>query len=482
MKLLPEIKGHSTTWGHKASYWSYAIGMIFYYTIVGSYFNTYLIMQGIPLTTIGLVFLLVKIWDAVNDPLFAYIFDKIQFKGKRKEKCLPWMRIACLLMPLASIAAFNMPGEMSMTGKIIWFAATYILWDAGYTICDVPFFAMSTTMTTNMDERNFLFSWARVFHGAGTLFTTTLMTLMVGEKMNFSFGRAAIITCGVAFLFTLPICFFGREKYAVAEEDPNAPEKQKFTFRQMWIYLKSNKYLTMMYACQVLTSSFSIGAAVGMLGTYYIYGSVSWTVVNTWLSMIPGPVLGLVLPLLLKKFDRFGMYISCLLFCLAVNIFNFVSYYLGWQTIPFAISIACITAIPSTLSGLLGYTFTLDALEYGRYKTGIDAAGINFAVQTFSAKLPSAINTALSAFITSLTSFVIYEVDVISELDHLPQPEGALDQIWSIGAVGLIFNAITCVILLCFYKLRSKDAAIMAKYNAGEITREECDAQLSRRY
>ncbi len=480
--IIPQIKGHTSTWGEKISYWSYAIGMIFYYTIVGSYFNTYLIMQGIPLATIGVVFLIVKIWDAVNDPLFAYFFDKIQFKGKRKEKCLPWMRIASILMPLASIAAFNMAGNLSMAGKVAWFAITYVLWDMSYTVCDVPFFAMSTTMTTNMDERNFLFSWARVFHGFGNLCTTTLMTLMVGELVNFSFGKAAVITCGIAFLFTLPICFFGKEKYAAVSEDPNAPEKQPFSFKQMFTYLKANKYLTMMYACQILTATFGIGAAVGMMGTYYIYGSVSWTVVQTWLNMIPGPVLGLVLPFLLKKFDRFKMYISCLLFCLAVNTFNFAAYYLGWQTIPFAITIACITAIPGTLHGLLAFTFTLDALEYGRYKTGIDAAGINFAVQTFSAKIPSAFNTALSAFVTSLTTFVVYEVDVLSELDHLPQPEGAIDQIWSIGAIGLIFNAITCAILLCFYKLKSKDAAIMAKYNAGEITREECDAQLSRKY
>lgn len=477
---LPQPKGHITTWGQKVSYWSYAIGMIFYYTIVGSYFNTYLIMQGIPLPTIGVVFLIVKIWDVVNDPLFAYIFDKFKFTGKRKERCLPWMRLACLLMPLASMAAFNMPGQMSMAGKIAWFAGTYVFWDMGYTICDVPFFAMSTTMTTNMDERNFLFSWARVFHGAGTLFTTTLMTLMVGELVNFSFGKAAVITCGIAFVFTLPICFFGREKYAV---EPDAPQKQKFTVKQMFTYLKANKYLTLMYACQILSSTFAISAAVGMLGTYYIYGSVSWTVIQTWLNMIPGPVLGLLMPFLLKKWDRFGMYITCMIFCLAVNTFSFVAYYLGRQTIPFAITIACVTAIPGTLQGLLGYTFTLDALEYGRYKTGIDATGINFAVQTFSAKIPGAFNTAISAFVTSLTTFVVYEVDTLSELDALPpQPEGALDQIWAIGAIPLFFTAITVVLLLRFYKLRSRDAAVMARYNAGEITREECDAQLSRVY
>jgi hypothetical protein len=45
-------------------------------------------------------------------------------------------------------------------------------------------------------------------------------------------------------------------------------------------------------------------------------------------------------------------------------------------------------------------------------------------------------------------------------------------------------RTVPCVpaLLLCFYKLRSKDAAIMAKYNAGELTREEADAMMSRKY
>ena len=42
--------------------------------------------------------------------------------------------------------------------------------------------------------------------------------------------------------------------------------------------------------------------------------------------------------------------------------------------------------------------------------------------------------------------------------------------------------AISLVLLLAFYKLRSKDVAIMAKYNAGELTREEADSLMSRKY
>ena len=62
-----------------------------------------------------------------------------------------------------------------------------------------------------------------------------------------------------------------------------------------------------------------------------------------------------------------------------------------------------------------------------------------------------------------------------------PQPDkGKLFRIprrW-IGAVG----GIAAAVVWSFYRLTSADAALMAKYNSGEITKEECDQALSRKY
>ena len=472
---------YTTTFAERGSFWLYGIGMIFYYTIVGSYLNTFLLLQGIDLGTIAIVMLLVKVWDAVNDPLFAYIFDKIKFK---KEKCMPWLRIAAVIMPLASMAVFNMPIDWSHTGKVIWFAATYVLWDMAYTVCDVPFFSMTTTMTTDMNERNLLFSWARVFHGAGTLLCTTMMTWMVGENCGMSFGKASILTCAAGAVFTLPLIFIGKERYAVAPQK-DGESGNAFTLNEMFSYLKQNKYLTIMYACQILTSMCNTTAAAGMVGTYYLYGQTSFGIITTWLNMIPAPVLGMLLPWILKKFDRFKLYMTCNMVMFAWGILGLIAYFGGFLTVSFAIVGAIVTAIPDTIRGLLGYMFTLDALEYGKYKTGIDATGINFAVQTFSAKIPGSVSTALGAFLLSMTSFVLVEADSIAALANsgIVQTQQAITEMYLVITLpNLIGCAVAYTVLLCCYKLRSRDVALMAKYNAGEISREECDAQLSRKY
>lgn len=109
--------------------------------------------------------------------------------------------------------------------------------------------------------------------------------------------------------------------------------------------------------------------------------------------------------------------------------------------------------------------------------------GINFAVQTFSAKFPGAIASALGVWLLSLTSFVLVEANSIADLANFTQTEAAITEMWLVTQLpGLIATVISYTLLFCFYKLRSKDVAIMAKYNAGELTREEADAMMSRKY
>ena len=45
-----------------------------------------------------------------------------------------------------------------------------------------------------------------------------------------------------------------------------------------------------------------------------------------------------------------------------------------------------------------------------------------------------------------------------------------------------VFVLVIAMVIWSFYKLNDKDVQIMAKCNAGEITKEEAEQQLSRKY
>ena len=106
--MKPNPPGYMTTPKERKSYWTYFVGQNAYYYITASFISTYLAMQGIDLTKVALVLLIVKIWDAINDPLFGFLFDRIEFKSGQKS--LPWLRVSTALMPIVTIAIFSIPG------------------------------------------------------------------------------------------------------------------------------------------------------------------------------------------------------------------------------------------------------------------------------------------------------------------------------------------------------------------------------------
>ncbi len=477
---LPTIKVKGEVpFKERLSYWSFGAGMLVFYQIVASFLNSYIIMQGIEPIKVAGIILAVKVWDAINDPLFAFIFDRIKFK---KEKCLPWLRIAAIVMPFASIAFFNMPGDWSEGAKLTWFAVTYVLWDFCFTINDIPFYSMSTTMTLDTNERDTIYNIARVFNGGGYFLVQIVMTYLVSEACGMSYGLAALIICCIGLPFIVPLCFICKERHAVSQK---SQQEGKYTLKQMWNFLKGNKYLTIMYACQILSGLLATGGAAGLLGTYYVYGGTKWTIINTLIGMLPGPILGFLIPKWLKNYDRFHVYIFAVILGFSWNIMHLIAYPLGFTTKELAYFSTIMCAVPGTVSSILAYSFTLDTLEYGRYKTGVDGTGINFAIQTLSTKFPSSIGTSLGVFLLGFTGIVTVQADSIAQLAEMQvvQTRTAMMNMHLAGSIpGIISGGASIILLLCFYKLRTKDVAVMARYNAGEITREECDAQLSRKY
>ena len=180
--MKPNPPGYMTTRGERQSYWTYFVGQNIYYGLTAGFISTYLAMQGIDLTKVALVLLIVKVWDAINDPLFGFLFDRIQFKNGQKS--LPWLRVSTALMPIVTIAVFAIPGALSETAKLVWFGTAYVLWDTVYTLTDAPAYAMLNTMTDNLQERTELLSINRIYSGLGQGLYGVLLTVLISEKVG----------------------------------------------------------------------------------------------------------------------------------------------------------------------------------------------------------------------------------------------------------------------------------------------------------
>ncbi len=457
----------TTKLGERVSYWSYFVGQNIFYNVVTTFMATYLMMNGIDLGKIAVVTLIVKIWDAVNDPLFGIIFDKIKFKNG--QKCLPWLRLSVGLIPITTVLLFIIPSGMAQSGKLIWFMIAYLLWDSSYTVCDVPIYSMVTTMTDNINERNTLMSLGRLFSGAGMGLSGMLCTLLVSEKVGLSFSPTVILLSVLGLLFMIPLCFVGKERNYHGELEDEA-----FSIKRMLMYLVRNKYLLIYYLGYLFANGLMTGNALSLFVSYYLFGSANFNIILGILSTVPSIVVALLIPVVSQKFDKFKLFFIC---NTVAAVLGLVMYFIGWQNKLLFIVLMIIRCLFTSVTGTLGFMFTPDCAEYGQYKTGVDAKGITFSIQTFTTKIAAAVASSLGLAILGFFDWTKIEAESFADIEKLNivQSATALNGLWItyilVPSIGLV---ITSFIYL-FYRLRDKDVQIMAKYNAGEITREEAE-------
>ena len=460
--------------GERVSYWSYFIGQNVYYNITAAFISTYLAMQGVPLAKVALVLLIVKIWDAVNDPIFGYIFDRVKFKSGLKS--LPWLRFAVALIPIVTIVLFAIPSGLSETGKLVWFGVAYVMWDTVYTLTDVPAYAMLNTMTDNLQERNLLLSMNRIFSGAGVLIYGVVLPLLISERVGMSATWAVAILSVFSAATMVPLVVNCRERNYHPED-----EEETFTPRQMLRYLSKNKYLLRYYGGYMATDALKTSGAVLLFVSFYLFGDSLYAIVLNLLNMLPGVLAAMLMPAILKRFDKF----KTLFWCNIVNILlGLVIYFAGYENRVLFLVLTCIRTVPLSVTGILAFMFTPDCAEYGEYTSGISAKGITFAIQTFSVKITAAVSSSLALFLLGLFSWVSVEAQSFEELAalNIQQSPAALNGLWIVYSLVPVIGMIISTFFYLSYHLNDRDVQIMAKCNAGEITREEAEKQLSRKY
>ena len=465
---------YMTTKKERLSYWTYFVGQNIYYNITAAFISTYLAMQGIDLGKVAIVLLIVKVWDAINDPIFGFIFDKVKFKNGQKS--LPWLRIATALIPVVTILLFSIPSALSEMGKLVWFGVAYVLWDTVYTLTDVPAYAMLNTMTDNLQERNTLLSVNRVFSGAGVLIYGVVLPLLISESVGMSASMAVAIMAVFSAITMIPLSVNCKERnYKPTEEEEN------FTPKQMVSYLKSNKYLLIYYGGYMATDALKTFNAVLLFVSFYLFGNSLFSIVLNVLNMVPGVFAAMAMPTILKRFDKFKTLFWCNIVCVVLGL---LIYFLGYDNQGLFLTLTCIRTIPMSLVNILAFMFTPDCAEYGQFKSGISAKGITFAIQTFSVKITGAISSSLALFLLGLFGWISVEAESFEQLAamNIQQSPAALNGLWAVYALVPVIGMILSTFFYLGYKLNDKDVQIMAKCNSGELSKEEANALLSRTY
>ena len=110
---------------------------------------------------LSLLLLIVQVWDAINDPLIGGIIDadKRHYKmGKFKT----YIFAGAVGLLVAGALCFVPLPNASLATKTLIFIAGYVIWDACYTVANVPYGSMLSLITKEEGERAQLSTWRAV--------------------------------------------------------------------------------------------------------------------------------------------------------------------------------------------------------------------------------------------------------------------------------------------------------------------------------
>jgi Na+/melibiose symporter-like transporter len=461
--LATEKETYVTSKKERFQYSLYMVGQNFFFVFGTVILTNYCTDIGISTLALAGVMILVKIWDAINDTIFGVLVDKFHFKG---GKFIPWLKISLFAIPLTTMLMFLIPHNFPVWGQLIWFAVAYILWDTSYTICDIPIYGLPTVMTSNQNERTAIMSSARLGASVGYNVAYMFLPMLIGvlrDSFSFEFSYEIVVGlfCIISFITMIPICFSTKERVSSKAETP-------IKFKDMVKYVAKNKYLLLYYLSYIVMGLFGVGSVLAIhVGRYLTPLMDNYLTITGIISLVPFIVLAFFLPKLVKKFDKFNLYFYCLM---ATAVLTLISYFFGYKNQTLFWILYLIRTLPAILTGILCFMFTADCAEYGFYKTGDNASGCAFAIQTFSAKIVGTLAGGIALILLSAIGFVEG-----APVDGVPvtQPEGFAQLLWSINIFVPLIGVILGIIPLFFYKLRDYKVQIMAAANKGLISKEE---------
>ena len=128
--------------------------------------------------------LIVQIWDAVNDPLIGTLIDHDKRKY-RIGKFKTYIFIgACGLLVGGAMVFLPFP-KAPLVLKAILFILGYIVWDAFYTIANVPYGSMLSVVTEDAGERAQLSTWRSIGSMIGNLLPNIILPMLIWRKVTY---------------------------------------------------------------------------------------------------------------------------------------------------------------------------------------------------------------------------------------------------------------------------------------------------------
>ncbi|EOF5836555.1 MFS transporter [Salmonella enterica] len=355
---------------------------------------------GLTPALVGTLFIALRVFDAISDPVMGIIADRTQSRWGRFR---PWQLWMAIPIGIIGILTFTVP-DAGMGVKITWAFGTYLILSVGYTAINVPYCALINTMTTRHEEVIACQSWRFVLCGGAGFVVSVGLPWMVdfwgrgNAARGYQWGVGVL--CAIAVIMFLCCFFWVRERVPLAMMG-------KFTLREHLAGLRKNDQLLLMLVMSfLLINVFNIrGGGYMYFITYVLEGGTAYT--SLFFTMVTfASILGsVIVSPLTRRIDTVKLYYrtNLVLATLAIAMW-FLPVGPAYQVLWLAVILGNGIILGFTLP--LHFSLMAFADDYGEWKTSVRSSGMNFAFNLFFIKLAWASSAGI---ISLLFIFVAYQ-------------------------------------------------------------------------
>ena len=392
--------------------------------------------------------LLVQIWDAINDPVIGSMVDADRRHYKR-NKFLAYINVGAIGLTVAGACCFlPFPGMPELV-KTILFVAGYVIWDAFYTVANVPYGSMMSLITDDPVQRSQLSTFRSAGSMIANLVTGSLLPVLIYDASNNLLGERvfwiALIMGGIGLLF---FQFMIRTTVIrVDTEVKTGEEMPKFNVvKAMGAFIRNRA---------------AVGASLaGMSGFIGMYGAQTAVTVmfqsyfkNARISGVVGMLsmfgVFIFMPFattITKKIGKKeGCTIGAVVACLAYVLMFALPITPDGKGMALYVLCQVIAMIGNGYSSCVTWALIADAIDYEEWKLGTRNEGTTYALYSFFRKVAQGLGPSLGLVAATAVGYnAILGPDqpaqIATNLRYLVPGMYLVGTVLGLIAYGLIYN------------------------------------------
>ncbi|MBR6522926.1 MAG: MFS transporter [Oscillospiraceae bacterium] len=395
----------------------------------------------------SLLLIVVQVWDAINDPLIGSLIDSDRRKYKR-NKFLAYIWAGSIGLIVGGACCFIPAPNAPVWAKMIIFIAGYVIWDAFYTVANVPYGSLLSLISNKPADRASLSAWRSVGSLVGNMVPMVLLPFIIYDDANNLIGeRVFFAALLMGFLGFICFQFMIRNTEIREDTEVKLDDAPKFNVMQaMGNFAKNRPAIgATLAAMGMFVGMQGASTAVTVLFQSYFKNIDASGVVQLF-AMIPIVVFTPLARKCVVKFGKKELATFGSIFSLIASILMFVLP-MTPDNKGMIIYVICqlINSLGMGIYSTVSWAMMGDAIDYNEWKTGKREEGTVYALHSFFRKLAQGVGPAVALVIMVALGYVganegNQTMEVATNMRYLVPALYGFSALMQFVGLGLVYN------------------------------------------